>query len=298
MREWRRYQTLRENGGRILKVFQEELEIWEKYSENKIVNALPPHLDIELTNRCNLFCSKCPYHGKDKVFEQEPCDMDFELYKKIIDEASTKNVRSVKLSFSGEPLLYPRIMEAIIYAKKRGLQVNINSNGVFLNTATSQALIKSQLDVIILSDYDLDSQLKGASILHAQKEVLRKENPYIVMKGNNVMKWEGIADEIIPLVFHDYSKLQEDHERYDFSCGMPWQRMLIRANGDVLSCACGIGMIDLERSTLGNITRSNLEDLWNSQKMQFLRVCHENNESHLVNMCRKCPLRRKYIDKE
>ncbi len=276
-----------------MKIFKEELKIWKQHSDNRTVEALPPHLDIELTNRCNLFCDQCPYHGKNKIFEQTPWDMNFEMFKKIINEACTKNVRSVKLSFSGEPLLYPRIIEAIKYAKCRGLKVNINSNGILLDKDTSIKLMKSQLDVLILSDYNLDAQLKGIAILQAQKQTFRINHPYILMKTNNPQKYKELVDEIIPLEYYDYTQLEESFKRYSFYCGFPWQRLLILADGSVLSCACGMGLIELKQSYLGNMKYNNtLESLWNSHKMNFLRVIHENNESHLLKMCRMCPKRK------
>ncbi len=280
-----------------MKIFEKELAIWKLHSDNKLVEALPPHLDIELTNKCNLDCDMCPYHGKDKVFEQNPCDMDFDIYKEIINEACEKNVRSVKLSFSGEPLLYPRFIEAVKYAKCRGLQVNINSNGTLINKKTAILLMKSQLDVIIITDYNLGAQMKGMAILHAQKQVVRIKHPYVVIKTNNPHRFNNIANEAVPLGYYDYSNLQEDFGKYNFCCGMPWQRLLILADGSVLSCACGMGLVDLQQSYLGNMNHSNtLEYLWKSHKMNFLRVCHENNESHWFKMCRVCPTRNNIIE--
>ena len=280
-----------------MKVFEKELQLWKRHADERIVEKLPPHLDIELTNRCNLSCSMCPYHRKDAVFKQDPCDMNFKIYKKIINEASEKNVRSVKLSFSGEPLLYKRFIEAVEYAKKRGLQVNVNSNGTLLDYQMCRDLVKSKLDVIIISDYHNSEQLQGITTLYIQKIEQSSKTPYILMKTNNPEKFRRIVDECVGLGYENFTKLEENRSISDFECGFPWQRLLITADGSVLNCMCGMGLYDLQQSYVGNVRYSDLEDLWNSTKMNFLRMCHETHESHLIRMCRVCPIRNRGIRK-
>ena len=279
-----------------MKIFKKTLDLWKHYADNGIVSKMPLHLDIELTNRCNLDCQKCPYHGKDTVFPQEPCDMDFELYTKIINEAAIKNVRSVKLSFSGEPLLYPHIGKAIALAKSRGLHTSINTNGTLLDRKMCIILIENGLDVLIITDYNLDVQYYNLYILQAQKQVYSSEKPYIIAKSNDPYKFKTFVDETVPLSFDDYANLIEDTEIRDFKCGYPWQRLLITADGSVLSCGCGMSLIDLEREYLGDSNSCEIEELWNSAKMNFLRVLHEHRETHVIKMCRLCPIRRRAIE--
>ena len=50
----------------------------------------PRHLFIETTANCNLSCSYCPR-------ERESSDMDFGLFRKIVDEASGYGSRSFSL---------------------------------------------------------------------------------------------------------------------------------------------------------------------------------------------------------
>lgn len=281
-----------------MKVFEKNAKLWRYYSDNKIVEALPPHLDISLTNYCNLNCKHCPYHGPDAILKQDPCDMDFELYQSIINEAAEKNVASVKLSCTGEPLEYPYFFEAVEFAKNRGLKTSINSNGMLLTYDNCVQLIKSRLDVIIISDYGFREQIKGICILNIQKQIFKSLTPYILVKTNHPERFNDVVNECVPIEFDDYTNLQEDHEKREFECGFPWQRLLITADGSAHSCACGIGLlVDAQNSYLGNVRGSTLEALWNSVKMNFLRVAHENHESHLLRMCRLCPIRRREIEK-
>ena len=78
--------------------------------------------------------------------------MNFDFYKKLVDEAAILDVPSIKLNWRGEPLLNPKLEEFITYAKKKGiLEVSINTNAVSLTEKRAKKLIKSGLDIIIFS---------------------------------------------------------------------------------------------------------------------------------------------------
>src|SRR3990167_3177896 len=93
-----------------------------------IKKDFPRHLFIELNSSCNLSCAYCPR-------ERTSQDMDFGLFRKIIDEAHRYGPRSFSLHLFGEPLLYPRIFEAVKYIKKRNSRntVLLTTNGTVLN---------------------------------------------------------------------------------------------------------------------------------------------------------------------
>ena len=44
--------------------------------------------------------------------------IDWDIYKAIIDQGREHGLPSIKLSIRGEPLLHPRIIEMVEYAKK------------------------------------------------------------------------------------------------------------------------------------------------------------------------------------
>jgi len=57
----------------------------------------PNGITIELTNRCNLICNYCP---KGKLEDRKDMDIDFDLFKKIIDEAeSIMQLQNVALTW-------------------------------------------------------------------------------------------------------------------------------------------------------------------------------------------------------
>ena len=108
----------------------------------------PLSVDIETASVCDLACPHC---SREYIITPDKI-MKLDLYKKIIQEISKKNVPSIKLNWRGEPLLNPKIHELIDYAKKNGiLEVSINTNAVSLDKKKSRQLIEAGLDVIIFS---------------------------------------------------------------------------------------------------------------------------------------------------
>jgi len=262
---------------------------WNDFPLYCIVKKVPIHLDIELTTRCNLRCEKCPYYGKNVNFPKQ-IDMDFILYKKIIDECSKKGVRAVKLNFRGEPLLYKKLPEAIRYAKKKGiLDVQINTNGLLLKNKLAEDILDSNLDLLILSDYGKYEQIKNGISFQLNKP---NKKPILRVKTKDPDLWINIADELEIPQYYDYFNIKENWNISTFKCEQPWRRMLVMANGIVNMCSCGLVN---KNKKLGNIQNSSLEELWTSKKMEFLRYCHNNGLSHLIKACRFCPGRIEYI---
>ena len=77
--------------------------------------------------------------------------MKMDLYKKIIDEASENNVYSIKLSWRGEPLLNPNLVEMIDTQKKGIKDVAFLTNAELLTEKKSKELVESGLDWISIS---------------------------------------------------------------------------------------------------------------------------------------------------
>lgn len=89
----------------------------------------PPSLQIEPTNFCNINCICCP---TDRMVRKKG-HMDFELFRKIIDEASKIGVRRVHLLLHGEPMIHPRIVDMIRYIKSKSIAINLTTNGMLFS---------------------------------------------------------------------------------------------------------------------------------------------------------------------
>ena len=108
----------------------------------------PLCVDIETASICDLACPHC---FREYILTPDKI-MDFEMYKRIIDEIILLDVPSIKLNWRGEPLLNSKIGEFIKYAKSAGiLEISINTNATQLDNKMSELLIVSGLDNIIYS---------------------------------------------------------------------------------------------------------------------------------------------------
>jgi MoaA/NifB/PqqE/SkfB family radical SAM enzyme len=72
---------------------------------------------FEVTNSCNFRCDFCPSY----LSERKRQHMDFALFEKGIDDIIRDGITdTVGFHILGEPLLYPRLEDAVRYAKRRG----------------------------------------------------------------------------------------------------------------------------------------------------------------------------------
>jgi radical SAM protein with 4Fe4S-binding SPASM domain len=109
------------------------------------VPALPIHVQVEPTDKCNMDCSFCAH---SKVI-QHPRSMNLEEFQGIVD---TIHPKKITLSGYGEPLMNRALPRMIVYAKSKGIAVNTTSNLTLLRTEKRAAeLIRSGLDLINVS---------------------------------------------------------------------------------------------------------------------------------------------------
>lgn len=116
----------------------------------------PNRVTVELTNRCNISCTFC----HRQVYDMELGEMSVELFKKIIDEMSEYQPIKLVPFFRGEPLLHPKFIELMRYAKKKGIgPIQVFSNGLEFNEEISEAFIDAEIDFISFSLDTLDEEI-------------------------------------------------------------------------------------------------------------------------------------------
>ena len=111
--------------------------------------GLPDDLMIEPASVCNLGCPTCPTGAG--TLNRPGALMDFELYKKIIDEIwpTTSKIRLWNL---GEPFMHKDVYRMIRYAKDRHIKVLTSTNGhYFREPDAPKKVVESGLDFMIVS---------------------------------------------------------------------------------------------------------------------------------------------------
>src|SRR6476620_8262907 len=110
--------------------------------------ALPEIVQIESTNICNAKCVFCP---RDEMHRRQGV-MDFDLFRKVVDECAALGITHVRVHNYGEPFLDRELVEKVRYAKHKGIaEVGMISNGSLITEDIARGMIDAGLDAINIS---------------------------------------------------------------------------------------------------------------------------------------------------
>ncbi len=283
---------------------------------------LPVRLWIEPTSYCNLRCIMCPNKElgkKDKGF------MDMELFRKIIDEASSF-VFDIHLLHRGESLLHPEFFKMARYAHDKGITVKFHTNGTLLDEEKARQLIDSGIDQFSFSfdGYTKETYEKirvGANFEKTVSNIIRfleikKEmkslKPHTILELINFPE-EGIRTDResrkkflqrfkgLPL---DKLEIKELHnwageitarkiDRNFSPCTFLWQALIIFWDGSVLPCTQDF----FGYYVMGNVKDFSLQEIWNNEKMISLREKMVKGNLSDLKTCSSCdrPWREKFM---
>ena len=292
-------------------------EDWFSYPKLKIISEYPLLVDIELSSLCNLSCKMCYTISQEFKEKVNATRMNFELYKKIIDEIAGK-VPAIRLSLRGESTLHKNFIECIAYAKKSGIQeISTLTHGGKLNIDYFSKMVEAGIDWITISvdgigdTYNaIRNPLKFETVLSN----IRKINEYKLK--NNLLKpaikiqgiWPAIEKDreeyykifsecsdlvaFNPLI--DYLNNDISIEYIDnFSCPQQYQRLVIGADGLVMKCSNDEDGQDL----IGDVNKNSIYEIWHGSKMEEVRELHNKKNGFIENkVCQKCYLPRKTLE--
>ena len=270
---------------------------------------------IETTNYCNLRCIMCPY----SKMTRKKTHMKFSLFKKIIDESEFYGMMPW-LHLFGEPLMNPEIFDIIKYCKNRGLSSGLSTNITLLSPENSLRLLKSGLDLVILS---LDGAIKetyekirsGSDFETAKQNIrtflnLKKRehsNIYVILSiirmretekeleafkkewynlGINEIQikgftvWGSQVKEIEKLAPEGW-KLESRIPRYP--CKHFWTDVVVAVDGKVLPCCFDYDA----KLVLGDLNKQTLLEIWNSDVVKKVREAQGRGDFNNP-LCKDC----------
>ena len=305
---------LKRGRGHLLSYIKNRIR-WHLFPRIHYVSEFPSHVDIELSSLCNLSCPMC-YTTTDKFKSKvERANMDFDLYKKIIDECSQYNLYSIRLSLRGEAFLNKHIYDMIKYAKDKGIkEVSSLTHGGFLDEKKFEQLIDLGLDWLTISfDGVGETYNKIRYPLKFEDSVKKIKNYQEIKKRRKVVKpvvkiqtvWPAISenpqefynifnpitDQVASNPLLDYLGNDTDIVfEENFTCPQLWERLVIGADGNVMLCAND----EMELHNLGNVRDESLYNIWHGERLNKAREIHIK---HLgvkeIEPCKHCYLPRK-----
>jgi MoaA/NifB/PqqE/SkfB family radical SAM enzyme len=96
---------------------------------------VPIHLQLSVTNTCNLNCSFCSFKNRDSHSE-----LSLDEVRDIIDAFAALGIEAVTLTGGGEPLCHPYINEIISLCRQKQVKTALVTNGLLLETLNDESL--------------------------------------------------------------------------------------------------------------------------------------------------------------
>lgn len=303
------------NKSNIIKIFRYLIFRYKfrQCGKEKIDLGYPPYLLIEPVSTCNLRCPFC--FQTDKSFTKKPFMgiMEFDLFKKIIDEADKIGVGAVTIASRGEPTLHKKLDEMITYIGKKNniFEKKLNSNATFLSENICHSVFKNDLTQIVISaDHyikeDYERLRLGANF---EKIVNNVDRLFNIRKkfypdSATEIRVSGIDNDrdLNRDKFHDFWIKRSDHvtasypiERWNTyenqvhpeindPCENLWDRMYIWFDGKVNPCDADYKSY----LSYGDYNNQSIKSLWNNKVIEKLRNDHKNNFRNKINPCDRC----------
>jgi len=276
----------------------------------------PPMLIVETTNYCNLSCIHCPQSTLTKKAGYKHGFMDFDLYKRIINEASLYKKVILRPFGGGEALIHPDLPKMVRYAKEKGIEsIWLNTNGLLLTSEKSKALLDAGLDRIEISidatTEETYRKIKGKTglskviantleycdlkeKLYPDKKITAsfvESNVNASEKDGFISFWENRVDHVNIRSVHQHgalverlSKDKEKDEPERLPCPLLWRRVQINYYGGLIYCE-----YDWEnREEVGNVKDLSIREIWNGAKYKYLRKLHVERRFSEIPLCSIC----------
>lgn len=157
-------------------------------------------LVVEPVFGCNLACRYCWGSMPPELRNSRPHLMDWELFRKIVDQAP-HSAESITFASLGEPLLHPRIADMIEYVAHAGLRPIMYSNCTLLKGDTLSRIANVPLSVLNVSvepDVETFREYRGVeldTILSNVEEFVANKLPETEVKLSVVVH-EGNVDKL------------------------------------------------------------------------------------------------------
>lgn len=283
-----------------------------RYESDALLRC-PPTINLETTNFCNAKCIMCP-HAK---MTRKKGIMDFDLFRKIMDDLNDMPVRTLSLSLIGEPLMDPLLLKRIHYINNENPKLGclrFVTNGSLLHDEIADGILKSGLDEIMISfngyseSYEkvmgikFEKSFKNIINFCKKKKDMKLTKPYIRVNvcclEENRFELEILKEEFKDMADsvtltgtcnwagdkNDIKGTKKCNTNSNFPCRLLWTDINILWNGDVVPCCRDWN----GKIILGNLRAQNITDIWKGKKLIALRKLHLFKNRNKILLCKNC----------
>ena len=280
------------------------------------ITNYPSEIILEVTNRCNLSCVMCHFHGIGARRVRPLGDMSPDLWRKILRELAQSGMHHTLITHgAGEPLLYPRLLDLLAEAKALpNLTVGFMTNVMLLTPDISREIVRLGVDWLAFSVDGVKPETHARYRRGSDLKVIEKNLDYLIglkkKQGTNtpilsfnmvclpeianqenryVAKWLPHADHITISVYRPVGsrrltvhKLPEPR----YPCPNIFRQMVIGWRGEVALCCEDIHA----EVKLGDLNRQTVYEVWNSERFKKIREIHKFGLYEQMPFCKDCDI--------
>ncbi len=305
--------------------YSEYRKQWDAAAKFEFVPDFPLFLQFDLHQVCNMHCVHCikfDIEIEKDAYKDNEIPLDWNSYKRIIDEGKDYKCPSMSPCGINEPLAKKDLEKHIKYAHDNGfIDIIMNTNALLMNEERARKLLDSGLTRLrfSLDAASKETYLKSRGRTTYDKAVknidyflnLKEQRGYkLPITGVNfcVMSvnehethkfkklWQEKVDIVtlqtfVPPIFngkfnylYPTKKDKDLNEAFDTKrCPQPFQRVFIR-NYDITPCCAQFS----QEISIGNVHNETIHDAWHSASMKKLRDIHLKDEYHKNETCKVC----------
>lgn len=282
--------------------------------ETKECAAFPTYIMFDVTNTCNARCIHCPQSTVMKKGTVPAHHLSPVLFKKIIDECAEHELKFVRITADGEPLLHPDLDSMIAYAVTKGAgPLGLTTNGSLMTEERAKRIIDTGL---FLVDFSLDAATsetyseirRGLPFDKVMRNVetftrlARDRNPELQVMVSFVRqemnskeeqafteRWEPLVDKVLIRELISNVNLVDARADQDLPARWPcphfFRRVVINYDGVLKACP-----VDWENKTAyAPLSETSLLEAWHSDFYVKARLEHLNNDFRTQEACKTCP---------
>jgi len=261
-------------------IFQLALHYYDIKFRPVRVLGNPLAIQLELTTFCNSRCSMC----RQSIEKIHPKHMSLDHFKQILGRLGF--IYKLRLVGMGETLLHPDLFEIIRFARAKGMEVEITTNGSLLTKEVIRKFEEVDVNLLEVSvdTFDKDNYQKIRNGLNFDKVIanLKLATSSRLKVRLDMLNFDSFDDEvrrmrkldIDPGLFSEIIIAEENkimtlkRSRREEKCNRLWEIPYINVDGNLAICCFKPLTSDLN---LGSLYSNSFEKLWNSKKMMELR---------------------------
>ena len=279
----------------------------------KINLGYPPYLLIEPVSTCNLRCPFC--FQTDKSFTKKPFMgvIDFEFFKKVVDQADELGTGMVTIASRGEPTMHKNYVQMLEYLNKKDniFEVKTNTNGTYLNDKICHGIFKNNVaQVVVSSDHYIKEDYERLRLGSNFEKVVKNVDMLFDIRKKyypdslTEIRISGIDNErnLDRKKFKEFWIQRSDHVTAGFPlerwntyenevlhdvrdpCENLWDRMYVWFDGKVNPCDADYKSY----LSYGSAKDYSLKELWNNKVISNLRNAHLKDKRTEINPCDRC----------